>query len=730
MRKKDYFDIFAGIGLVDYALDENDWKLALAIDYDIKKRNIYVEHFNGQFNKYILKDVFNLLPQDLPKVYLGHASFPCTDVSSAGKRQGVQDGNQSSSIDSLLGTLYSKRLNERPEILLTENVKGLLTSHNGQDIKYLLQHYNNLGYNNDIVLIDAKYFVPQSRERIFIISTKPGIVPLSLQDKKVEESWMRPKAVMRVINDNKNINWTFLKTKDKPSIQVQLSDIVDTNDEDFWDAERTAYLHSQMSDKHKAWIDKNIDGENYKFATAFRRMREKDGIKRSTAEIRTDGIAGCLRTAKGGSAKQILIQVGRGELKARLLNKTECSRLMGAPNYTISKGISTNDYLYAFGDGVCSSVIKWLDNNYLTPIFNSNLLPIETHTPIDTAMTSVLSETEIKAVKDKFSKWCNSHLDHKLKLPIKGRLYGALVVLHNLKYSQENEAWGFLNTLEVTNTDKGKHFGDRSIKYHTSHRINLALSTLNRSDLIPKSGGEAGRTSTGTKRAGLGIIKIINRITGKHKDEDIRAFGEASVDLLNSLVIEQLDLHAELGGIEVHFSPNETIGTFLKKLIHFPSNNPGAILQHLVGAKLELRYKSNNKINIEHNKSATADVQTNRKGDFDLGNSVIHVTKSPTTDHFKKALQNAESGRITYLLIPEDRMGTADLAKDIDSNYRAKVNVYSVEQFISQNIDELSLFQKEISLSNLKELLDTYNNLIEQYENDSSLKIVIPDFGV
>lgn len=397
------------------------------------KRNIYVEHFNGQSSKYQLRDIFTLQPQQLPYVYLGHASFPCTDISSAGKREGVQNGSQSSSIDSLLGLLYSKSSNERPEILLTENVKGLLTSNKGQDIKYLLQHYNNLGYNNDILLIDAKYFVPQSRERVFIVSTKPSIVPKALIDEEVKESWIRPKSVLQVINNNKDLNWTFLKPQDKPIPLLQLEDIVDTNDSNFWEVERAEYLFSQMPQKHQRWIQEKLNSDSYSYATAFRRMRVKDGINKSTAEIRIDGIAGCLRTAKGGSAKQILIKVGKGEFRVRLLNGFECAKLMGAPNFRISEKISTNDYLFAFGDGVCSSVIQWLDNNYLTPIFNSNIEATINAKSEEPKMTNVLSISEIEALTDKFNKWCSSHSDSKLKLPIRGRLYGGLVVLHNLK---------------------------------------------------------------------------------------------------------------------------------------------------------------------------------------------------------------------------------------------------------------------------------------------------------
>ena len=51
------------------------------------------------------------------------------------------------------------------------------------------------------------------------------------------------------------------------------------------------------------------------------------------AEIRSDGVAGCLRTPKGGSARQILLKVGFGEIKIRLLSPRECARLMGADDY-------------------------------------------------------------------------------------------------------------------------------------------------------------------------------------------------------------------------------------------------------------------------------------------------------------------------------------------------------------------------------------------------------------
>ena len=81
------------------------------------------------------------------------------------------------------------------------------------------------------------------------------------------------------------------------------------------------------------------------------------------AELRVDGIAGCLRTPRGGSGRQILVKAGFGEFHARLLTPRECARLMGAGDFKISG--SLNQALFGFGDAVCVPVIEWIAKHYL-----------------------------------------------------------------------------------------------------------------------------------------------------------------------------------------------------------------------------------------------------------------------------------------------------------------------------------------------------------------------------
>jgi len=85
------------------------------------------------------------------------------------------------------------------------------------------------------------------------------------------------------------------------------------------------------------------------------------------AELRTDGIAGCLRTPRGGSGRQILFAAGRGRYAVRLLTPRECARLMGADSFRIV--VPLNQALFGFGDAVCVPVIRWIANNYLTPVW-------------------------------------------------------------------------------------------------------------------------------------------------------------------------------------------------------------------------------------------------------------------------------------------------------------------------------------------------------------------------
>jgi DNA (cytosine-5)-methyltransferase 1 len=84
--------------------------------------------------------------------------------------------------------------------------------------------------------------------------------------------------------------------------------------------------------------------------------------------LRFDGIAGCLRTPRGGSARQILFKAGCGKYKVRLLTPRECARLQGVSDEEYKIDVTANRALFGFGDAVCVSVVEWIARNYLNPL--------------------------------------------------------------------------------------------------------------------------------------------------------------------------------------------------------------------------------------------------------------------------------------------------------------------------------------------------------------------------
>ena len=87
------------------------------------------------------------------------------------------------------------------------------------------------------------------------------------------------------------------------------------------------------------------------------------------AELRSDGVAGCLRTPRGGSSKQILIRAGFGRWQVRLLTPREYARLQGVRDSFLLPDNDNKGY-FAMGDAVCVPVIEYLSNHVFTPIYD------------------------------------------------------------------------------------------------------------------------------------------------------------------------------------------------------------------------------------------------------------------------------------------------------------------------------------------------------------------------
>jgi DNA (cytosine-5)-methyltransferase 1 len=369
ITERTFAEFFAGIGLMRIGLERAGWRVAFANDIDEDKRQMYCEHF-GDNGEFVLGDVHQLVEHDIPNIALATASFPCNDLSLAGARRGLA-GEQSSAFWGFIEVL-TKMGQRRPPMVLLENVTGFLTSHDGNDFRDALLALNRLGYAVDAMIIDAGQFVPQSRQRLFVIATKTPVVSALNDTPSFYESDCRPPALADFIMWNADINWRIRQLPPLPVTKAKLPDILENlspNSQVWWSRERADYLLNQMSPKHRGIAEAMIRGNRITYGTVFRRIRNE----RSMAELRTDGIAGCLRTPRGGSGRQILFAAGKGRFAVRLLTPRECARLMGADDFKIT--VSLNQALFGFGDAVCVPVIEWVARNYLNPVWEEEFAP-------------------------------------------------------------------------------------------------------------------------------------------------------------------------------------------------------------------------------------------------------------------------------------------------------------------------------------------------------------------
>lgn len=379
-QKKNFIEFFAGTGLFRAGLERDGWSCEWANDICKDKMNSYVSNFGSE--DFHLADIWDICkePELLPRnVFLATASFPCTDLSVAGGRKGLK-GEQSGTLNAFLEILEKQNsIKEAPTVVILENVQGFLTSHNGEDVGYTVKRLNDLGYVVDIVEVDAKYFTAQSRPRVFVIAAKESIAEefmnigdvidnFSLSSESFSSSVLRTPNIQKVMNKFSEYKWGFIDFPPLPEPKANLSEIIEDLNSDskfWWSDDRKNKLIDQMSEKHLDVLHSMINSPKVSYGTVYRRVRK--GISR--AELRVDGFAGCLRTPKGGSSKQILVKAGAGKVSVRFLTPREYARLMGLKDdFVLSE--KDNSAYFAMGDAVCVPVVEWLSQHALSKVYD------------------------------------------------------------------------------------------------------------------------------------------------------------------------------------------------------------------------------------------------------------------------------------------------------------------------------------------------------------------------
>ena len=366
-----FAEFFAGIGLVREAIEPLGWECVFANDIAPAKAEMYTarfgpEHLNvGDINGLTLSDI----PDDLD---LLTASFPCIDLSLAGNRNGLA-GEHSGTIWPFLDLVEEmRRARSLPAALLLENVTGLLTSEGGSDLRAICERVGDLGYLTDIVVVDARWFVPQSRPRLFVVAVRTDLVEKAFPPTG-EVSRIRPQNVRRFQRAHGDLPLVEFPLPEPPrgtrAPLVSTLQDVSTDDASWWPPERVASLIEAMAPAHRERVGALLQGGQDGVATMFRRVR----AGRTVGEVRGDRLAGCLRTPFGGSSVQFLVDCREGSPRIRPLTGREYARLQGADDFPIQVG--NRQAFLGFGDAVCVPAVRWLVFHALGFLTQSAMTP-------------------------------------------------------------------------------------------------------------------------------------------------------------------------------------------------------------------------------------------------------------------------------------------------------------------------------------------------------------------
>lgn len=169
-----FIDFFAGIGCFSLALEKAGFEKAGYCEIDsfaVKSYNAIHNVKEGDY--WYEKDIRNIEPKNIPKADIWTAGFPCQDISVSNSNGKGLDGSRSGLFFELVRLLKGTKTENRPDWLIIENVKNLLSINSGWDFTTVLYSLASLGYDIEYGLLNSRFFgIPQNRERVFIVARR------------------------------------------------------------------------------------------------------------------------------------------------------------------------------------------------------------------------------------------------------------------------------------------------------------------------------------------------------------------------------------------------------------------------------------------------------------------------------------------------------------------------------------------------------------------------------
>lgn len=234
---------------------------------------------------------------------------------------------------------------------------------------------------------------------------------------------------------------------------------------------------------------------------------------------------------------------------------------------------------------------------------------------------------------------------------------------------------------------------------------------------------EGGRTSRGSVDNMVNYVAFLNVL---HEE------GDVSLEVIEQWWAARVRDYFASTPLSLEFDSSLSFETMIRRLLSQAEQRQreapgttyvGTVLQHLVGAKLELLLEGTN-LRIDHFGASVADGPTSRPGDFAVGDTVIHVTTAPGEALMQKCRNNISSGQKPIVVTLMRQLGMArGNAETLQIHER--VEILAIEQFLTSNIYEHSRFSRTQQQSTVEQLIQRYNQIVDAVESDPSIRIHI-----
>lgn len=348
-------ELFSGIGGFTKGFEDACYTIEEHYYSEIDKHAIANYKKNYPNAKYI-GSVTDIRPGDFRGIDIITFGSPCQDFSLAGKRKGLE-GERSSLIEYAIRAITDIR----PSVFIWENVKGAFSSNSGADFWAILQAFANIGgYRLEWQLLNTKWFLPQNRERIYLIGhladrSEPGVFPIGEEIGICNErNSEKPNQIASTLNANDEKSWVgnFIKVKSATKNGFEVAENGDSINLSNPNSETRrgrvgkavaqtldcACNQAVMIGAFRGRNPENPKSRESGLPTEQMLEINKEGVSNTLTSVQKDNVVlqirdgrdnrSCLRSGR-------VSEIGYKDNSIRRLTEIECERLQGfPPNWT------------------------------------------------------------------------------------------------------------------------------------------------------------------------------------------------------------------------------------------------------------------------------------------------------------------------------------------------------------------------------------------------------------